>query len=157
MLEATVADFVLLFQNDLRNIFEAFRSYLNVDVTDNRFVPNPGKGKCLMTRFDSQVADPASGVSNYTFQIVMGRAGNITAQTHTPSTFSVEYTYERVMRLLQANGNFGRHAGISRLVGIEGGISPPGANLVLTGKNVEEAIMAVTYARDEAVLFKSNR
>lgn len=156
-MKATFADFVLLFQYDLKLIFEAFKLPLGVAVTYHQMVPKPGRGKFIMTRFDSMTADVAGRGMNYTFQIVMGRAGNLTAQKDTPADFSVEYTFERVVRLIQANGNLKRHAGIHRLIGLEGGVSPPGANLFVPGANIEEAVLAVTYSRDEALLYPSNQ
>lgn len=157
-LNATVEDFVLLFQDDLKEIIDTFRSFLAIDICYNRFVPKPGKSRFAMIRFDSHADNPDDQTVNYTFQIILGRFTNRTAQQSVnPGVFTVEYSYERLLRLIKANGRLNGLAGITRLVGTEGGISPPGGNLFIPGPNVEEAVIAITYARQEPQLLNSNR
>lgn len=153
---STVDEFVLLFAHDLAAVCTAFGSYLKIEKAYNRLVPRPGSGQFAMCRFVALSGNAQARKTAYTFEIILGRASSKTAETATPGSFSIEYTLERLLRLLQANGNFNRHAGISELISLEGGITVPEA-YGIQGANLQVASLLVTYTRDEPQLYLSNK
>lgn len=153
---ATSEDFVLHFQEDLADICTAHKTLLGIDVVYNRFVPAPGKGKFIMCRFESVVAEPLSRSADYTYQLLIGRAGSQTAMKAAPAAFTVEYTLERLIRMLQANGNFNGTAGIARLAGMQAAVDSDNSPFV-KGNLLELATLIVTYTRNEPELYPSNR